>query len=124
VSTRDPESLNVKAAALSLGLFFAFACSACNELVPEKVVLTPAGSEVELVTEPPNSDVYVEIGGATARAMGVEKGEAFNQARNALRNEAAKKGGSIVKIDDVSASLAWDVGQTVVRITGSVYKPR
>jgi hypothetical protein len=114
----------LKAAALSLGFLLAFASGACNEAVPEKVVLSPEGSEVELVTEPPNSDVYQEIGGATTRAMGVEKAESFNQARNALRNEAARRGGTIVKIDDVSASLAWDVGQTVVRVTGTIYKPR
>jgi hypothetical protein len=117
---------NVKAAVLSLGVLAVSlsALTSCNELVPDKVALSPEGADVEMISDPPNGEVYQEIGGASGVAMGVEKTAAFNEARNALRNDAARKGGTIVKVDDVTAKLAWDVGQTVVRITGTVYKPR
>lgn len=96
----------------------------CEEPVPQKIVLSSSGEQVELVSESPNTDVYLEIGEVYGRAMGVEKHDAFNAARNALRNAAAAKNGTIVRIDNVDAKVAWDVGMTVVMVTGTAYRTR
>lgn len=96
----------------------------CDEAVPQKIVLSSAGEQVELVSEPPNSEVYVEIGEVSGRAQAVEKHDAFNAARNALRNATAAKNGTIVRIDNVDARVAWDVGTTVVLVTGTAYRTK
>lgn len=106
----------------------AFACASmiagCEEAVPQSIVLSSSAEQVELVSEAPNTDVYVEIGEVSGRAMGVEKHDAFNAARNALRNATAQKNGTIVRIDNVDAKVAWDVGMTVVLITGTAYRTK
>ena len=96
----------------------------CEEPIPQKIVLSSVGEQVELVNEPPNSDIYIEIGEVSGRAMAVEKHDAFNAARNALRNATATKNGTIVRIDNVNARVAWEVGMTVVVITGTAYRTK
>lgn len=113
----------------TLGLVFVVASSTlalagCEEAVPQNIVLSSAGEQVELISEPPNMDVYVEIGEVSGRAQAVEKHDAFNAARNALRNATAAKNGTIVRIDNVDAKVAWDVGMTVVSITGTAYRAK
>jgi hypothetical protein len=102
----------------------AIALAGCEEAVPQSIVLSSAGEKVELVSEAPNPDIYVEIGEVSGRAMAVEKHDAFNAARNALRNGTAQKNGTIVRIDNVDAKVAWDVGMTVVMITGTAYRTK
>lgn len=93
--------------------------------LPEKVALRPGASDVEVVTEPPNPEVYEPAGEVSAKVIGREVSEAFRQAFNALRNQAAAKGASFVAMDDVSSQAAWDLsGRTVVSIVGTAYRPK
>ena len=111
-------------ATLLFATLFAGMVSGCEEGVPQVVVLSSSGEQVELVSEPPNEEVYAEIGEVIGRARAVEKYDAFNLARNSLRNQTAEKGGTIVRIDNVDARLAWEVGETVVVVTGTAYKTK
>jgi len=100
------------------------ALAGCEEPVPQKILLSSAGEQVELISEAPNMDVYTEVGEVSGRAMAVEKHDAFNAARNALRNATAAKGATIVRIDNVDSRLAWEVGMTVVSVTGTAYRAK
>lgn len=124
MGTRRLPSLLTKLLFVSACMTLVPLVQGCEEGVPQSVVLSNAGRDVELVSEAPNGDVYVEIGEVSGRAMAVEKHEAFNLARNALRNATAQKGASIVRIDNVDAKLAWEVGMTVVVVTGTAYKTK
>lgn len=97
----------------------------CVESVPDRVVLDPKASDVEVVSEPPNPAVYEPVGEVSAQVIGRESPEAFRQAFNMLRNQGAKKGATFVSIDDVSSRAAWDLsGRTVVSVVGTAYRPK
>lgn len=107
--------------ALSLSLLI----SGCIEALPEKVTLEPNASDVEIVSEPPNPDVYEPAGEVSAQVIGRESPEAFRQAFNMLRNQGARKGATFVSVDDVTSRAAWDFsGRTIVSIVGTAYKPK
>jgi imidazoleglycerol phosphate dehydratase HisB len=98
---------------------------ACIPEIPDKVSLASGASNVEVVSDPPNRDVYEAVGEVTAQVIGREVGEAFRQAANMLRNEAAKKGATFVSIDDLSSRAAWDFsGRTIVTMVGTAFRPK
>ena len=114
-------------------LFFPFvllattlpAASGCAESLPEKIVLLPDARNVEIVTEPPNMEVYEAAGEVSAQVIGREVGDAFRQAFNELRNQAAAKNATFVAVDDVTSRSAWDFsGRTIVSIVGTAYRPK
>ncbi|MBX3190275.1 MAG: hypothetical protein KF819_24970 [Labilithrix sp.] len=108
-------------------LLFALAHGAagCAINLPEKVALLPEAANVEIITEPPNKDVYEPAGEVSAQVIGRESQDAMRQAFNQLRNQAASKNASFVAIDDVTAHAAWDFsGRTVVTLVGTAYRPK
>jgi hypothetical protein len=102
-----------------------FSSGGCVDTFPDKVALAPNAANVEVVSDPPNPDVYEPVGEVSAKVIAKEVGEAFREAANELRNKAAAKGASFVSIDDVSSRAAWDFsGRTVVTMAGTAYKPK
>jgi hypothetical protein len=95
----------------------------CESTLPERVALVPGASNVEVVSDPPNPELYEGSGEVSATVIAHEVGDGLRQAANELRNQAAKKGASFVSIDDVSSRATWDFsGRVVVTITGTAYK--
>ena len=99
--------------------------SACVDNFPDRVALEPRATNVEVVTDPPNPEVYEPVGEVAAQVIGREVGEAFRQAFNELRNQAAKKGATFVAVEEVQSRAAWDFsGRTVVSLVGTAYRPK
>ena len=97
----------------------------CIDAFPDKIVLKPEASNVEIVTEPPNPEVYEPAGEVATQVIAREVGEGFRQAFNDLRNQAAQKGATFVYAEDVSSRAAWDFsGRTVVSVVGTAYRQK
>jgi len=97
----------------------------CAETFPDVVPLAPGADDVEVISDPPNDDVYEAVGGVSARVSGVETSIAVREAKNALRNQAAKRGATFVSIDDVSSRPSFDLrGKTIVSISGTAYRAK
>ena len=97
----------------------------CIDALPEKVALSPQASNVEVINEPPNKEIYESAGEVSARIMGTEPQYAIRQAMNQLRNQAAAKNATFVAVDDVSAHAAWDFsGRTIVTMVGTAYRTK
>lgn len=109
--------------AIVAGLLLSIA--GCAERFPDIVPLAPGADDVEVVSDPPNEDVYEAVGGVSARVSGIETTTAVREAKNALRNQAAKRGASFVSIDDVSSRPSFDLrGKTIVSISGTAYRAK
>jgi|GEM_PF-2269775 len=105
------------------------ACAAglpgCAETLPDKVVLKPDAANVEIIADPPNAEIYEPAGEVNAQIIGREVQEAFRQAFNELRNQAAAKGATFVAVDDVTSRAAWDFsGRTIVSVVGTAYRTK
>ena len=110
-------------AALFLAAILFCACAGCESAIPEKVALVPSANSVEVVSDPPNPELYESTGEVSAQVIAREVGDGLRQAANDLRNQAAKKGATFVSIDDVSSRATWDFsGRVVVTIVGTAYK--
>jgi hypothetical protein len=97
----------------------------CAEQLPETAPMTPAADRVEVVSEKPNKDLYQAVGEVTARMAGSELNGATREAKNALRNQAASRGASLVWVDDTTADTPWNGrGKVIVAMSGTAYKPR
>lgn len=108
-----------------VGALAGTSAAGCKDTLPEKIVLSPGASDVEVLSEPPNLETYEPAGEVTAMVIGHETQAALRQAMNELRNKAATKGATFVAVDDVTARAAWDFsGRTVVTIVGTAYKPK
>lgn len=108
---------------LSAVLFCGSASAGCESTMPEKVALVPGANTVEVVSDPPNPELYESTGEVSAHVIAREVGDGLRQAANDLRNQAAKKGATFVSIDDVSSRATWDFsGRVVVTIVGTAYK--
>ena len=109
-----------------LALVIALAClSGCTISLPEKVVLRPEAGNVEVINEPPNSEIYESAGEVNAQVIGRETQDALRQAFNELRNKAAAKGATFVAVDDVTSRAAWDFsGRTIVTLVGTAYRTK
>lgn len=120
--------------AFGCGLFFrllllpgaiALSAVACVEALPEQITLAPGADQVEVVSDPPNLEIYEPAGGVSARVVAAEVDEAVRQAKNALRNQAANKGATFVSIDETTSRASWDLrGRTVVSMTGTAYRQK
>lgn len=103
----------------------ALLASGCLENLPERIALAPGAEEVEVVSDPPNPEVYEPVGGVSARVVATEVNEAVRYATNELRNQAAKKGASFVSIDEVATRASWDLrGRTVVSMVGTAFRQK
>lgn len=97
----------------------------CAETFPDRVALQPEARNVEVVTDVPNEDVYESVGAVSAQVVARDSGEAFHEATNALRNQAAKRGATFVSIEEVTSHAARDFsGRTVVSMAGTAFKPK
>lgn len=97
----------------------------CVELLPEEIALAPGADHVEVISDPPNPDIYEPVGGVSARVAATEVSEAIRQAKNELRNQAAKKGATFVSIDEISSRASWDLrGRTIVAMTGTAFRQK
>jgi uncharacterized protein YbjQ (UPF0145 family) len=77
------------------------------------------------VSDPPNLEVYEPVGGVGTRVVATEVSEAVRQAKNELRNQAAKKGATFVSIEEMTSRASWDLrGHTVVSMTGTAFRQR
>ena len=102
---------------------FLLFCAGCESTIPEKVALVPGASNVEVVSDPPNPELYEAAGEVSAQVVAKEVGDGLRQAANDLRNQAAKKNATFVSIDDVTSRATWDFsGRVVVTITGTAYR--
>ena len=111
--------------ALFAVVVLALAATGCLGSLPEKIALRPDAASVEVVSDAPNLEVYEAVGEVNAQVIGREVGEAFRQAANDVRNQAAEKGATFVSIDDVSSRAAWDLsGRTIVTMVGTAYRPK
>lgn len=98
-------------------------CAGCESSIPEKVSLVPGAANVEVISDPPNPELYEATGEVSAQVVAREVGDGLRQAANDLRNQAAKKGASFVSMDDVTSRATWDFsGRVVVTIVGTAYK--
>jgi len=103
----------------------AVSSTGCVESLPEVVALAPGADRVEVVSDPPNPDVYEPVGGVNARVAGTEVSTAVREAKNELRNQAARRGATFVSIDEISSRASWDMrGRTVVSMTGTAYRAK
>lgn len=97
----------------------------CADTLPEKIVLSPGADNVEVINEPPNTEVYEPAGEVTAQVVGHETQDALRQALNMLRNKAAAKGATFIAVDDVTSRAAWDFsGRTIVTLVGTAYRTK
>jgi hypothetical protein len=97
----------------------------CVDALPEKIVLAPEAANVEVINEPPNSEIYEPAGEVNAQVIGHETQDALRQALNQLRNKAAAKGATFVAVDDVTSRAAWDFsGRTIVTLVGTAYRTK
>lgn len=97
----------------------------CADTLPEKIILSPGAANVEVINEPPNTEVYESAGEVTAQVVGRETQDALRQAFNMLRNKAAAKGATFIAVDDVTSRAAWDFsGRTIVTLVGTAYRPK
>jgi hypothetical protein len=116
-------ALAALAALASLALVTAV--TGCADILPDKIALAPGADNVEVISEPPNREVYESAGEVTAQVVGHETQDALRQALNQARNKAAAKGATFIAIDDVTSRAAWDFsGRTIVTIVGTAYRPK
>jgi hypothetical protein len=101
------------------------ATSACAETFPDIVPLAPGADSVEVVSDPPNKDVYEAVGAVSASVSGLEVSVAVREAKNELRNQASKRGATFVSIDEISSRASWDLrGRTIVSMSGTAFRPK
>jgi hypothetical protein len=97
----------------------------CAEQLPEVVPLAAGADQVEVVSDTPSADVYRPIGGVSARVAGNDVASATREAKNELRNQTTRKGGSLVLIQDTLVDNSFmSPGRIVVAMTGTAYKSR
>ena len=97
----------------------------CADTLPDKIALRPEAANVEVINEPPNTEIYEPAGEVTAQVIGRESQEALRQAFNELRNKAAAKGATFIAVDDVTSRAAWDFsGRTIVTLVGTAYRTK
>ena len=106
--------------------FFLVGCATlmgCENTLPEKVSLVPGATNVEIVSDPPNPQLYDAVGEVTAQVIGTEVGDSLRQAANEIRNQGSRKGATFVSIEEVTSRAAWDFsGRVVVTMTGTAYR--
>jgi hypothetical protein len=101
------------------------AAAGCTETFPDIVPLVPGADNVEVVSDPPNGDVYEPVGAVSATVAGLEVSTAVREAKNELRNQASQRGASFVSIDEISSRASWDLrGRTIVSMTGTAFRVR
>ena len=111
--------------ALGLALAFSAPLGGCMSQLPEKIALRPDASNVEIVTDTPNLEVYEPAGECAAQVVNREVGDAFREAFNELRNQGAAKGATFVLVEDVSSRASWDLsGRTIVSVVGTAYRAK
>ena len=97
----------------------------CAENYPDLVALAPGADIVEVASDRPNPDLYQPVGGVAARVAGAEVSAAVREAKNELRNQAARRGATFVSIDEITSRPSWDLrGRTVVVMTGTAFRVR
>ena len=97
----------------------------CIDGLPDKVALRPEAGNVEIISEPPNLEIYEPAGEVRAQVIGHEVQEALRQAFNQLRNQASAKGATFIAVDDVTSRAAWDFsGRTIVTLVGTAYRTK
>ncbi|MBX3259368.1 MAG: hypothetical protein KIS78_25595 [Labilithrix sp.] len=112
-------------ASFAFATVLSLSISGCAESFPEVVALADGADHVEVVSDPPNSDVYEPVGGVSARVAGTEVSSAVREAKNELRNQAAQKGATFVSIDEISSRASWDLrGRTIVSMSGTAYRAK
>ncbi len=110
---------------LLVASLLAAGAAGCTDLLPEKIVLSPEASNVEVINELPNTEIYESAGEVTAQVIGHETHNALRQALNQLRNKAAAKGATFIAVDDVTSRAAWDFsGRTIVTLVGTAYRTK
>ena len=99
--------------------------AACADTLPDKAALRPEAANVEIISEPPNREVYEPAGEVRAQIIGRDNAGSFREAFNILRNQAAAKGATFVAVEEVSSSAAWDFsGRTIVTLVGTAYRTK
>lgn len=97
----------------------------CADTLPDKALLHPEAANVEIISEPPNREVYEPAGEVSARIIGRDNAASLREAFNMLRNQAAAKGATFVAVEEVSSAAAWDFsGRTIVTLIGTAYKTK
>ncbi|MDB4946542.1 MAG: hypothetical protein JWP97_6076 [Labilithrix sp.] len=103
-----------------------FACAGCaHEKLPPPVALRADAQNVEIISEPPNPEIYEPAGEVTAKIVGRDNSVSLREAFNTLRNQAAAKGATFVAVDEISSTAAWDLsGRTILTLVGTAYRTK
>jgi imidazoleglycerol phosphate dehydratase HisB len=101
------------------------ALAGCSDTLPDKASLHPEASNVEIISDVPNREIYEPAGEVTAQIIGRDNGASLREAFNSLRNQAAAKGATFVAVEEVSSRAAWDFsGRTIVTLVGTAYRTK
>lgn len=120
MSVRPPSFLAAVLVALGLA-----SAGCAHEKLPDRVVLRPEAQNVEIISEPPNAEIYEPAGEVTAKIIGRDNSVSLREAFNNLRNQAAAKGATFVAVDEVSSTAAWDLsGRTILTLVGTAYRTK
>jgi hypothetical protein len=88
------------------------------------IALTPEASRIEVITAEPDRAAYDFVGEVHGSAKGGLE-EANENARNDIRNRAARLGATLVKLDTTTAANAMDwTGRNQVVLTGRAFRPK
>jgi hypothetical protein len=103
-----------------VGCVLAVGCASFRAGGP--VDLSPQGTSVEIVVEPPSVDSHTLVANVRGEATGSDLDAATAFAKNDLRNKAAAIGATLVTIDDTSAEPVPLQNMTTVKLVGRAYK--
>jgi hypothetical protein len=107
-------------AVLALGLCTSLSACAGSEEIP----LSPSATRIEIITSEPDRGQYEYAGDVTGSAKGSLE-EATQNARNDLRNRAARLRATVVKLDTSTAANAMDwTGRNQVVLMGRAFRPK
>jgi hypothetical protein len=112
--------------ALVVALMLALSGAAgCADTLPDKALLYPEAANVEIISEPPNREIYEPAGEVTAEIIGRDNAASLREAFNSLRNQAAAKGATFVAVEKVGSRAAWDLsGRTIVTLIATAYRTK
>lgn len=96
--------------------------SGCAEQLPDHVDLMPAAADVDFTEDPPGADGYKMVGQVTGVAAAHDPDVAEEAARNDMRNNAAKLGATVVKIDEDKGEALPLEDKTKVELVGRAYR--
>ncbi len=111
--------------AVTLAVGSALAQTACTEELPASVALSSQGEQIEISYDPMPADTYADLGDVVGSGIGTTNSDAEQNARNDLRNNVAKVGGTYVHVlDTQQTAYGYFSLKVKVMLRGVAYKPK